>query len=304
MRAATKTRQCLTFVIFASTLLCCSLGLRPASSQCQSDADCIRRGAGFETTRCVEHTCEVLPVVLMPEGGDGDAKPTDRYYCLGQSAPVTPDTTRRMKLSQKFLNRDTGKPITAADALIRLCNASDVSCVNPRQTVLPNEEGIAVVDVEYGFNGYFEVTGPGLQSSIRTLDPVIADREGRPFQIFANGTAALLAQVLYGGSVKYEPTLAHAIVGIFDCFGVFASGASFTASPLDGQGRSRTFYSDGTVPLPDATETNEGGQGGFLNLPPGFGKFSIVDNASGRKVAESVVPLRPDFVTYAVLTTR
>jgi hypothetical protein len=239
-----------------------------------------------------------------PEVDAGDAKPTDKYYCLGQSTPVTPDTSRRMKLTQKFLNRDTGKPITAADALIRLCNVSDIPCAIPRQTVLPDADGIAVVDVEYGFNGYFEVTGPGLQSSIRTLDPVVEDRESRPFQIFANGTGALLAQVLYGGSVKYEPTLAHAIVGLFDCFGGFAPGVSFSASPLDSQGRSRTFYTDGTVPLPDATETNEGGQGGFLNLPPGLGKFSIVDNASGRKVAEAVVPLRPDFVTYTVLTVR
>jgi hypothetical protein len=107
---------------------------------------------------------------------------------------------------------------------------------------------------------------------------------------------------LYSGSVKYEPTLAHAIVGIFDCFGEFAAGASFSASPVDSEGRSRTFYTNGTVPLPDATETSEGGQGGFLNLPPGLGKVSTTDRASGRKVAESAIPLRANFVTYAILT--
>lgn len=205
-------------------------------------------------------------------------------------------------LTQRFQRQSTSEPFKAGEATIRLCNRSDIACSEPRGTYEPDDDGYVRVNVEYGFSGYFELVSEGLQSSLIVVNPVVADYQGPAMQVLSPVVAQYLASTLLGSGYKIDPTLANTILAVEDCFGQRFGGISYAASIIDPQNRTRVFYIlNPGAPTPGGTETNELGQGGFLNLPPGVGTITGTYNVQQKKVVRIDIPLRAGFFTYGLL---
>jgi hypothetical protein len=298
-----RFRRIACLVPCAAALVCCSFVLDPAETQCETDQDCATRGPAFAGARCVQSTCQIqADPGIADAGGEDVIDKSDPLWCLGTFRYVQPDPNRRMQLVQRFVRQTTQEPIGPGEATIKLCARSDLPCSEPRQIVEPDADGFVRVDVEYGFSGYFDFTAPDLQSSIMVVNPLINDLERPPLQALSPTTAAFLAQTLLGEDVKLEPTLAHSILAVFDCNGNRFSGISYQAAVVDAQNRTRVFYiRNAGVPTPGGTETNEQGQGGFINLPPGIGTISGTYNVQQKKVVSIDLPLRAGYFSYASL---
>lgn len=286
--------------------LCCSLALDPASEQCATNADCTGRGASFAQTQCVQHTCQAststdAASVDVPDADVDAGDPhADPLWCLGQGTYIVPDPSRRLTLTQRFIRQSDASPVKKGQAVIRLCSRSDLNCQEPRAVVDPDDQGYVHVDVEYGFTGYFEFTGDNFQSSLFVINPMQADSEGPALQALSPFTAGVLASALL--NTNLEPTLAHSIMALEDCNQKRMAGVSLAASVVDAQGRSHVFYilNPGT-PVPGGTETNDLGQGGYINLPPGVGTITGTYNARQEHVVHIDLPLRPGFFSYGLL---
>lgn len=298
-----RTLRSLLLGLGALSLLCCSLVLDPATEQCTTDSDCVAKGPDLAGARCVESTClragPVLDAGAEPELDAGDTGP---LRCLGQGTYIPPDPSRRLMLTQRFQRQSTSAPIKAGEATIRLCNRSDFACSEPRAVLEPDDDGYVRIEVEYGFSGYFELVSEGLQSSMIVINPLTEDAEGPALQVLSPAIAQYLASTLLGSDYKIDPTLANTILAVEDCDNKRLAGISYSATIVDPQNRTRAFYilNPGS-PTPGGTETNELGQGGFLNLPPGVGSISGTYNVQQRKVVRIDIPLRANFFTYALL---
>lgn len=280
-------------------LLCCSFVLDPAESQCATDQDCTSRGPGFAGSTCVESTCRTG---IVDAGADVVDK-SDPLWCLGNQSYVQPDPSRRVALEQRFVRQTDQAPIKPGEATIKLCARSDFTCASPRGTFETDVDGFVRTEVEYGFSGYWDFTAPGLQSSILVVNPLTeTSRPQLPLQALNPVSAQFLASTLLGSDVRLEEDLGHAIMAVIDCNGNRFAGVSYQAAVVDSENRTRVFYIlNPGVPTPGGTETNEQGQGGFINLPPGISTITGTYNVQQRKVVRLDLLIRKGYFSYGAL---
>jgi hypothetical protein len=128
-------------------------------------------------------------------------------------------------------------------------------------------------------------------------DQVTADVDlGAPIQLLSSELFSAIASV---GGFEPLPTHGHALVLMADCNSEPAPGVSITANSDDPSTQSFFLY-DG-LPDPEGIESDENGNGGFLNLPVGFSTVTASVAATGQIYNTKRFLVRAGTISYVPL---
>jgi hypothetical protein len=319
MATPVHARYALLAALLLAPAVACSFLIGSDAVQCSSPTDCTSRGDLFANT-----TCSPAHVCVSTDAG-ADAPPADAgadapvdaadeaaFGCANTPYPQDESLTRSVTYTRTFQDVNGNKPLTQIG--VRICGI-DPTCSNPRAqpggtTVFPDSNGKVTVEVGYGFRGLIEVNNldGGQQvvtpAFLQVNPPLIQDASAGPNALMVSPSTflAVAVQVFDAGAVT--PGLAHLFFRTHDCLDNSLAGISVEADKQDTQGRTRSFYFvQGNVPNPDATETDVGGKGGILNLPPSSAvTLTARFHATGTVLGTAVVSLRADYITYVILT--
>lgn len=291
--------------LFASA---CALLVDLDAEQCQVDSDCTGRGAAFDGMTCANHVCRPQPkatstVVSTAEAGvaEAAAPPRDPLGCVGSSTHVSPDPSKLVHVELPIIDLGTGRPLLGAT--IKLCSRSDIGCTTPRKAGLVPDatSGIVDVEVESGFSGYFEVTGPNVQSSLYVVNPpAVTSRRLEAWQVVSPLVFGYLAHAA-SSTIAIDPMLGHLLIGVRDCFYAPLAGNVLVPDRIDPKGGTTGFYMVDDLPDVTKTSTSAQGAGGFINMPVGF-MVVTSKGPSGQTIATANILVRAGFLSYATIT--
>lgn len=212
-----------------------------------------------------------------------------------------PDPSKMVRVEIAVIDLGTGGPLKGAE--IKLCSRSDIGCTTPRKTGLVPDatSGVVGVDVESGFNGYFEATGPSIQSSLYVVNPpAVTSRRLETWQVMSPAVFGIMAHTA-SSSIVIDPMLGHLLVGSRDCFFEPLAGSTFVPDRIDPKGGTKGYYLVDDLPDTTKTSTSKQGAGGFINMPVGF-MIVTTKSETGQTVATANLLVRPGFLTYAILS--
>jgi hypothetical protein len=257
----------------------CSLALQTDGDQCTVDADCTARGTSFAGTVCKAHVCEAKPVVVDPKWG-----------CIGHvKAPVAGGMdTVSVQLLDLFTQ-------TAAQGVtLKLCNKYDTPCATPLSIPTQDAQGFVTVTLPSDLEAYLDVQGGDYVPSIVFLDHVNAAKN-TDILLVPQTAAVGLANT---AKVTLDPTKAILLVRTVDCTGARTDGVSTTLFPL---GMATRFYTINQTVTPNATETDSGGNAGFVNVDPGPPAITATIGPSGKEIGKISTLVRAGYLTFQLL---
>jgi hypothetical protein len=149
---------------------------------------------------------------------------------------------------------------------IRTCIRADVSCGNPLGET-GSSSGAAQVSVYEGFNGYLELTLPGMLPSLLFFAApwsveLLAELEGVPVGLLPEVSLQALGGV---ANVQLDPLAGVVAVTTLDCLTAYAGGVRLE---LDRGAIPYAFVDD--LPVVNRDSTSAQGVAGFVNVPPGI----------------------------------
>jgi hypothetical protein len=264
----------LSALAVAYALVGCSLTVDADRPQCETDADCSKRGAAFASATCVDSLCVDDP----------------RWSCIGQGKAATPTGTFRVGMQVTDLVSHT--PIVGLRA--DLCRKVDVACAEPVATVTSDASGkVSFSGVEANFSGYATLSAEGIVPTLYFFNPPIASDLEIPSLSLSTpqSRSALL------GQLGADTALGDLLFNVFDCQGKPANGVSYTLSP-SGSG-AIPFYLSSGLPTRNAATTDATGYGGFVNVPAGTVTIKAVDESSQRVIQTLTVVVREGAATWS-----
>jgi len=271
--------------------------------QCRVDGDCVARGPAFANTTCIDRTCQAVVVdsgPLVEAGRDVDPGP------CGETISVSPVPGIQYKIELPIINLQRGTP-PPSTATVKLCSRVDIACANPRAILIPDgTTGVVTTTVESGFNGYYEISGGGMNPSIYVPNPpIFKDTKLIAWQVLEEASFRFLGDAILGnkdGGAAIDPTLGHILIGSRDCtFVKPVENLSFLVEKIAPDNKSIPFYIVGGLPDPERTSTAADGSGGYINLPPGFQTVKAVPQGSSEPFGKTNVIIRAGFLTYSVI---
>jgi hypothetical protein len=188
---------------------------------------------------------------------------------------------------------------------VQACQALDSTCTTA-PVLVTNDAGIAdFPDTNGAFDGYYLTQQAGSFPALFYPGRVLASEPHMlfPTSLLPYTEAAGLGDAI-GVTVSTSPDagVGHLFVQAFDCADLHAPGVSFSVSADAGT----EFYQVGGLPVttPMATQTDNGGTGGFVNIPSGVVKVTAtvvtqndlalpVYSVFVRPGAQTVLYLRP-----------
>lgn len=230
----------------------CGLVLDDDAVQCVSDEDCIGFGEGY--------TCDgifCVPPVEDPE-----------WACLGN---IDTPSTIRPGVSHRFQHRvvELSTNLPPRDGThLRLCRTID-QCAEPLFDNVPYDaDGIVVVEVPDGFQGYFEVSHDDPTTYvpyISMIGPVFEDTIAAvPMQLFSPPTEQTVLALIGGSLLEGRTAL---LPNLGNCLDEAQAGLTVDIEPKTGD--ETVWYFEGIIPAPAATSTDAGGIALILNVSPG-----------------------------------
>lgn len=258
----------------------CSYLVESGRVQCDADEDCATQGVDAPAMVCIDSVCE-------PSGED------PAWGCLGRVEWPAPPT-RLVVLSLPLLDLVTGDALPGVTA--RACSKLDADCDHPLTTdSVSDGAGIVVLTVEAGFDGYIELRSAATQPALFFLyPPVVADLQAPALPLFRVDDFQSVAQA------SGNPPIAdygHVFVGARDCQGSPAAGVSLSGFDL-GPLVSLFYLVDG-LPVAAATATDSSGRAGFVNVAPSTVVVVGTLAASGQRVGEVSLRVRPGEISYS-----
>lgn len=185
-------------------------------------------------------------------------------------------------------------------SVVKACFKNDELCADPYATATTQENGAATltdVPLDDGgiFEGYFEITGGGVWSSVvyRQHDVQLVLFSG-PVPI-APSDLDLAANT--GIEIASEDGKGHIFVTIRDCTHALARGVRFEVVGLpawDG------YYTEDGNPVTILDETVDG-QATLLNIPVGSHEIRAIHAGTGDVVSTQIVRVREDWLTVVEL---
>lgn len=277
----------------------CSILLKTNEQPCETDADCEARGPDFAGAVCVDRLCQPP---AEPQGGGGagggaggqGGAPDPRWTCLGEvqwPEPVPGDT---VSYSMQVIELNTQEP--PADLQVLVCNALDIECVAPvAGPLVVDGDGWMTVELDNGFTGYFDVTSPStMPAMLFQTKPITEDvSDPLPIQILTPQTLNLLALV---GGYEVNEERGHALVLTSDCNGDIAAGVQLSTDSEDPE--IEGFYLINEYPSLTATATDQSGNGGFINLPPGWVSVISTVEATSEHIGSTRFTVRAGTIAY------
>jgi hypothetical protein len=332
MATPVHARYALLAAVLLMPAVACELLVSSDVYQCSSSGDCAARGGpfAFPGTTCVDHVC--VPGISdggsetsVPDtGGDSGAEASmdaadPAFACANTPYPQDESPSQVVTYTRTFQDVQSAQPLTQIG--IRIC-ALDPSCSLPRvqddggTVVIPDDNGKVTVQVGYGFRGLIEVNN--LSGGPQVVTPAFLDVTPPLIQDASVGpTALMVSPVLFkavatlafpeaGDAGPVVTGLAHIFFRTNDCLDNPLANIAVDSDSTDPELRTRRFYFvGGNNPDPKATATDPGGKGGFINLPTGITKLTATIKAgprAGQVLGTVSVPLRADYVTYAIIT--
>jgi len=186
--------------------------------------------------------------------------------------------------------------MTPRNLRVRACYRGDIDCVRPATDQLaPDENGIVVLPLSVGFNGFLELTGDDVVPSILvfpdSLFPeLIAQLEPIPVALLTY--QALLA---FGESSQtmLDPQSGVISMNVFDCIGPDAANVrlelNVPALPF--------AFVDG-LPIAFLDTTTEDGTVGFANVLPGLVVVRAFRTETAELVGLETVLVRRGWLTF------
>jgi hypothetical protein len=281
MDSLPEPRQLLPAIAFLGVfeLAGCSVLVDANRPQCSTNADCTARGAAFADTVC---------------NASGLCEGNSQWSCDAVLFGDAPGYQATLHLEEIV----DSAPVVGVAA--QLCRRLDVSCDNPVISSKSDSDGLVVMQIEAGFDGYVQLTDSkqitpsmyfltppttgDLDVSVRLTNPLVA--------------AGIVASA--GGSA-WLPDRGIILLNAFDCQGNPAADISYS---IDSALTSDTFifYLVNALPTTSVMETDYTGYGGLVNMPSGVTTISAVLAPSGRQVSKLSVLVRAGYVSYSSVT--
>lgn len=255
----------------------CSLVFPANQVQCDTDEECAARG--FDDSICEAQACVPRPVDPV-------------WGCLGniEEPVITPGATHTVTF--QFIDALTRLP--PDDIEVRLCTQLDLSCMSPMVAGIElDAEGHGAVDVPSGFQGFFELTSSTTLPAIVPVGPVVADAESPTVEIVAGFVVTALADTA-GVTLDLEKGIV--LMLLTGCEPSGRAGVSFSADV-----EADSFYLYSLNPDTLALESDDSGQGGILNLEPGFVTLTTTRFETGEFIARRRVLVRSGTITYRTM---
>jgi hypothetical protein len=300
----------------------CSVFVDASDPQCETNAECVELRLG---ARCVDRVCvgripcrgSECDAGAAADAGDRgpgdclrDAQCTDRAAprcmrgaCVSEALaerwlcpedePI--DRSRTVRYSTQVVEFVTRMPPGNVSA--KACRTQDPDCTTPIAE-FKDETGAGLIELELpaGFTGFFEVKSDALTALSYLTKPLRDDLRDRDLQVSARTTVEGLSRI---DMTEFDRSKGIALLEAFDCSGKPAGGVHFEES----KGTSKPFYIIDQVPNSQATvsvfdEVNNVANGGFINLEPGFTKFTARWGVDGPLLGEFNAHVRADTFTF------
>ena len=186
-----------------------------------------------------------------------------------------------------------------SNAVVKACAANDATCAHPFDVCNTFTDGTVVLTIPgtaTGFDGYFEVTGSSFPSRTYIRPNITSDRRVELMTVLTDSEANLFAAA---ASVTLDPMRGHVAVTALDCSGIPAPNVVITASTADAM--STTTYPMGGLPSSNMF-TDDTGQVGIFNLPPGPVVLRAVRMDTGATVTTLDLDVRAGFISLSFVT--
>jgi hypothetical protein len=287
----------------------CSLAVNADRVQCSTNADCTQRGAAFADSVCVESLCQTKHQALTiaerdagADSGRGSGAKDPLWGCMDEPRVVS-SAPGPFHVTFHLAGILDSTPI--ADATAQVCKKIDVDCTMPIATDQSDAMGNVTFDIDKNFSGYVQFQkGTDIVPGLYFFNPPPDhDLDMVSVQIITPGIEAALTK-----TIMTTPQMQDGLtlINTQDCNGKGAAGVSIVGegvdkAGLDGGPPPTLFYSIGGLPNSGATETDMGGFGGFVNLPPGTLAVKGVVSATKRELQTISILIRANAITYAKL---
>ncbi|MEY2933976.1 MAG: hypothetical protein RL033_4725 [Pseudomonadota bacterium] len=226
-------------------------------------------GTTLGSASCVKFASE-LDTVAPAEGigslANGEAPVGRDWSCAVDSAAglVGTDSQEPLTYSFTLLDFTTRQPLDGVH--IRTCIRADVNCDNPLGEA-SSGVGVAQVSAYEGFNGYLELTVPGMLPSLLFFAApwsaeLLAELAGVPVGLLPQVSLQALGGV---ANVQLDPLAGVVAVTTLDCTAAYAGGVRLE---LDRGAIPYAFVDD--LPVVNRDFTSAQGVAGFVNVMPGI----------------------------------
>jgi hypothetical protein len=246
--------------------------------QCEVAEDCVARGFPADSI-CEQQLCIAPPVDPV-------------WGCLGsvEEPVIIPGET--YTVSMVILDAITNMPPAGFSG--RVCAALDLNCDAPViDSLTADAEGRITFEVTAGFQGYVEANATDMMPALLPIGPVVANTPDVVEQVHLVRTSIVEAFATMSGTTL-DTTKGHMLGLLVACNAMGRAGLSFAYEPTSGT----PFYTIGFTPDTTATETDEAGRFGVLNLESGFVTFSAIRNETEETYGEVRTLIRPGILTY------
>jgi hypothetical protein len=284
-------------LLLASSLLVtasCSLVFDFEGQQCTSPEDCAALGA--ENASCVDSVC-VADASTGGAGGSGagpgtgGSTPDPRWDCIADFTP--PETGETVEHFYRF--EDALTEAVPVNLDITLCQILDNTCATPLDTPAADANGALALTLSASQEAYLTVTADGLMPAYVLLQKPVKIPQTE--KVIRMASEMVLSSLAENQGADYDPTKGVTIVLASNCLDERAAGVKiFSQQATDGGATS--FYFQDEIPILDATETDEQGAGGFINLPTTFIDYVIRRADTDEEIGSAQMLARAGSITY------
>jgi hypothetical protein len=262
--------------------------------------DAVRETGAMDVTEIASDAVDAPnDVIALDTGTDSAADVVDAmradagpsFSCLG-SVPRDPSTGSWLTLSFNVNRSLDGSPY--AGVLVKACPRSQVTCSTPDSSGPTNAAGdvtLLLPLTSTGWDGYFEITGStAYPTRYFTVVPLTSSDTSTSTSLVDMADMDAIAGAL---GVTLDPTRGHVLSNTFDCTLNTAAHVVNTISPSV-MGNTSAYLQAG-VPDATATETDDSGIWGSLNVPEGA--ITVTATVAGNWIGETTISVRRGFAS-------
>jgi hypothetical protein len=270
---------CFSLGIFSAASSGCSYYVESDRAQCTIDSDCAALGSNYAKYVCLDSVCQA-PV-----------DPT--WTCLnGSSADATASGTVHVRMT--MIDLLSQKPLPGI--ALTLCAKLDGTCLFPLASFVSNDAGQMDVEMNAGFDGYFQAAGAGIYPTL--IFPPNTRRQRAPSTL-PMVPASFFGTMFRGIGMTVADDRSVILTTALDCQGRPAAGLSLASPQADAQ--TVSYLLAGGVPSRAAASTDETGVGGFVNIPSGSAVVTSTIAATNRLAGTAGVQTRAGYLSMVLV---